>query len=65
MYMWASQMALAVKNLPEDAGDIRDMSLIPGWGRSLGGGGASPFYSRQAVIPTTFQVTSQPEGLPC
>ena len=36
--MRASQMALAVKNLPEDAGDIRDMSLIPGSGRSLGGG---------------------------
>ena len=27
-----------VKNLPANAGDIRDMSLIPGWGRSLGGG---------------------------
>jgi len=38
MYMWASQMALVVKNLPADAGDIGDMSLIPGSGRSLGGG---------------------------
>ena len=27
-----------VKNLPANAGDIRDMSLIPGWGRPLGGG---------------------------
>ena len=36
--MWASQMALAVKNLPADAGDIGDMSLIPGSGRFLGGG---------------------------
>ena len=29
----ASQVVLAVKNLPASAGDIRDMSLIPGWGR--------------------------------
>ena len=27
-----------VKNLPAIAGDTRDMSLIPGWGRSPGGG---------------------------
>ena len=26
------------KNLPANAGDKRDMSLIPGWGRSPGGG---------------------------
>ena len=26
-------MALAVKNLPANAGDIRDVSLIPGSGR--------------------------------
>ena len=34
---WASQVALVVKNPPASAGDIRDVSLIPGWGRSLGG----------------------------
>ena len=33
----ASQVALAVKNLPANAGDIRDMGSIPGWGRSPGG----------------------------
>ena len=32
----ASQMALVVKNPPANAGDIRDMSLIPGSGRSPG-----------------------------
>ena len=26
-----------VKNLPINAGDVRDGGLIPGWGRSLGG----------------------------
>ena len=30
---WDSWMALVVKNLPANAGDIRDMALIPGTGR--------------------------------
>ena len=43
---WASQVALAVKNLPAKAGDIRDVGLIPGSGRSPGGGhGNPPQYS--------------------
>ena len=32
--MRASQVALVVKNPPANAGDARDMGLIPGWGRS-------------------------------
>ena len=31
-----------VKNLPANAGDARDASLIPGSGRSLGGGNGNP-----------------------
>ena len=31
--MWASQVALVVKNLPAITGDIRDMGSIPGLGR--------------------------------
>ena len=34
----ASQAALMVKNSPVKAGDIRDVGLIPGLGRSPGGG---------------------------
>ena len=34
---WASQVALVVKNLPANAGDIRDASLIPELERSPGG----------------------------
>ena len=34
---WASQVALGVKNLPANAGDIRDLGSIPGWRRSPGG----------------------------
>ena len=32
----ASQVELVVKNLPANAGDIRDEGLIPGLGRSPG-----------------------------
>ena len=37
-----SQVALVVKNPPANAGDIRDVSLIPGLGRSPGGGHGNP-----------------------
>ena len=33
MYMWASQMALVIKSLPANAGDIGDMSSTPVGGR--------------------------------
>ena len=35
-------VVLVVKNLPSNAGDIRDMGLNPGWGRSPGGGHGNP-----------------------
>ena len=38
----ASQMALVVKNPPVSVGDIRDMGLIPGSGRSLGAWNGNP-----------------------
>ena len=38
----ASQVALVLKNLPADAGNIRDMGSIPGSGRSPGGGHGNP-----------------------
>ena len=38
----ASQVALVVKNLPSNAGDVRDMGSIPGLGRSPGGGNGNP-----------------------
>ena len=39
----ASQVVLVVKNLPANAGDIRDMDSIPGLGRSPREGRGSPF----------------------
>ena len=62
--MWVSQMVLLIKNLPGRV-DVRDMVLIPGWGRSLGEGNDNPFqYSflenpmdRGAWWATVYQVT--------
>ena len=39
----AFQVVLVVKNPPANAGDIRDMRLIPGLGRSPGEGNSNPF----------------------
>ena len=36
------QAALVVKNIPAQAGDVRDAGLIPGSGRSPGGGHGNP-----------------------
>ena len=38
----ASQVALVVKNLSANAGDVRDSGLIPGLGRSPRGGHGNP-----------------------
>ena len=35
-------MELVVKNPPANAGDVTDMGLIPGSGRSPGGGDGNP-----------------------
>ena len=35
-------MVLVVKNLPANTGDVRDRGLIPGLGRSPGGGRGIP-----------------------
>ena len=40
-YVWASQVALVVKD-PPNAGNIRDTSSIPEWRRPPGGGHSNP-----------------------
>ena len=37
-----SQVSLVIKNLPANAGDIRDVGSIPGSGRSPAGGHGNP-----------------------
>ena len=63
---WASQVVLVLKNLPASAGDIRDVGLIPGSGRSPGGGNGNPLqYSclenptvREAWQATVHRITN-------
>ena len=42
MWVHASQVALVIKNLPANAGDIRDAGSMSGSGRSFGGGYGNP-----------------------
>ena len=50
-----SKLGTVVKNPPRSAGDARDAGLIPGSGRSPGGGNGNPLqYSGLA----TFQILS-------
>ena len=48
----ASQVVLVVKNLPANEGDLRDASLIPGLGRSPGGGHDNPLQYSCLENPT-------------
>ena len=54
-----SQVALVVKSLPAQAGDIRDAGLIPGSGSSPGGGNGNPLQYLGWRIPWT----EEPGGL--
>ena len=39
-----------VKNLLTNVGDTGDMGLIPGWGRSSGGGNGNPFQYSWEIL---------------
>ena len=45
-----------VKNLPANAGDIRDPGSIPGLGRSPGGGNGNPLSVLAWRIPWTEEL---------
>ena len=50
--LWASQVVLMVKNPPANAGDIRDVGLISGSGRSPGGECSNPLQYSCLENPT-------------
>ena len=60
--MRASQVALLVKNLPANAGDARDTSLIPGSGRSLRTGNSNHSSILAWKIPWAEE-PSQPQSM--
>ena len=63
----ASQESAVVKNLPANAGDVRDMGSIPGLGRSPGKGNDNPLqYSclgnrmdREAWLVTVHGISKE------
>ena len=54
-----SEVALVVKNLPANAGDLRDSGSIPGLGRSPGGGNAT----HSSILAWRVPWTEEPGGL--
>ena len=58
--LWASLVALVVKNLPANAGYARVAHLIPGLGRSPGVGNGNPL---QYSCPRNSPWTEKPGGL--
>ena len=58
-------MVLVVDSLPANAGDIKDMGLIPGWGISAGEGHGSPreSHGQRSLADYTQSVGSYRVGL--
>ena len=54
-------MALVVKNLPVNAGDTRDVGLIPGLGRSL----EEEMATHSSILAWRIPRTGEPGGLQC
>ena len=52
----ASKVALVVKNLPADAGVVRDVGSIPGPGRFSGGGHDNPLQYSCLENPWTEEM---------
>ena len=52
-HIWVLQVTLVIKNLLENATDIRDAYLIPGVGRSPGGGNGNPLSTLTRRISWT------------
>ena len=52
-------MVLVVKNPPTNAGDIRDVGLIPGSGRSPGGGAVA---AQSSILAWRIPRTGEPGG---
>ena len=52
LLLWASQVALVVKNPPAKAGDLREEGSVPGLGRAPGGGHGNPLQYSCLEHPT-------------
>ena len=59
IHIWASQVALVVKNPPANAGDTRDKGSFPGLGRSPGEG----MVTHSNILAWEILWTEEPGGL--
>ena len=57
--LWASQVALVIKNPPANVGDIREVGSVPGLGRSPGGGHAT----HSSILAWRIPWTEEPRRL--
>ena len=57
--MWASQVVLVVKNLPANAGDIRDVGLILGLEDPL----KEEMATQSSILTWKIPWTEEPAGL--
>ena len=63
-YVWGtSQVVLVVKNLPATVGDVRDVGLIPGLGKSSGEGHGNPLQKPTSILAWRIPWTEEPDGL--
>ena len=44
-------MELVLENLPDNAGSMKDVGSVPGWGRSPGGGHGNPLQDPSLENP--------------
>ena len=59
MYVWASQMALVIKNLPANAGDPKDWVRSLGWEDPL----ESEMATHSSILAWRIQWTEEPGEL--
>ena len=59
MRTWTFQVVLVVKNLPANTGDSRNVGLIPGSGKSLGGWPGA----HSSILAWRILWTEEPGGL--
>ena len=57
--LWASQVALVVKNLPANAGDVKEVGSIPGLGRTPGGRNGNPLHYYALENSMDYSIGSQ------
>ena len=57
--LWMSQVMLVVKNPPANAGDVRDVGLIPGWEDPL----EESMATHSSILAWRIPWTEEPDGL--